>query len=61
MGTAVGQGRDAAELAFFRSWLPQEEMGRQRDVVVDRRGSAGIPAPRTSGEAEGVIGLFPRP
>jgi hypothetical protein len=61
MGTAVGQGRDDAELAFFRSWLPQQEKGRPRDVIVDRPGNADIPAPRTSGEAEGVIGLFPRP
>ena len=61
MGTAIGRDPDAAELAFFRSWLPRQEKGRQRDVVVDRPGSAGIPAPRTSGEAEGVIGLFPRP
>jgi hypothetical protein len=60
-GTAIGQNRDDAELAFFRSWLPQQERGRQRDVPPDRPGNAGIPAPRTSGEAEGVIGLFPRP
>jgi Protein of unknown function (DUF2628) len=60
-GTAIGQNRDDAELAFFRSWLPQQERGRQRDVPPDRPGNAAIPAPRTSGEAEGVIGLFPRP
>jgi hypothetical protein len=61
MGTAIGSGRDEAELAFFQSWLPREEKGRPRDVIVDRPGSKDIPAPRTSGEAEGVIGLFPRP
>ena len=62
MGTAVGAGRDDAELAFFRSWLPREERGRPRDSAPpERPGSAGIPAPKTSGEAEGVIGLFPAP
>ena len=61
MGTAVGSGRDAAELAFFRSWLPQQEQGRQRESAPQRPGNANIPAPRASGEAEGVIGLFPRP
>jgi hypothetical protein len=60
MGTAIGSNRDAAELAFFREWLPKLERGRQREIV-PRPGSAGIPAPGTSGEAEGVIGLFPRP
>ena len=62
MGTAVGAGRDDAELAFFRSWLPREERGRPRDSAPpERPGNAGIPAPKTSGEAEGVIGLFPAP
>ena len=61
MGTAAGDSRDDAELAFFRSWLPRQERGRQRESAPERPGSAGIPAPRTSGEAEGVIGLFPRP
>jgi hypothetical protein len=62
MGTAIGSSRDEAELAFFRSWLPQEEKGRPRESPpLERPGNAGIPAPRTSGEAEGVIGLFPRP
>jgi hypothetical protein len=61
MGTAAGPDREAAELAFFRSWLPLQERGRQRDLAVERPGNADIPAPRTSGEAEGVIGLFPRP
>jgi hypothetical protein len=64
MGIAVGPGRDAAELAFFRSWLPREEKGWQRDNAPQRpanQANTGIPTPRTSGEAEGVIGLFPRP
>ena len=61
MGTAIGAGRDDAELAFFRTWLPREERGRPREAPPERPGNAGIPAPKTSGEAEGVIGLFPAP
>jgi Protein of unknown function (DUF2628) len=60
-GTAVGSGRDAAELAFFQSWLPQQEKGRERQAPPERPGNADIPAPKASGEAEGVIGLFPTP
>ena len=62
MGTAIGAGRDDAELAFFRSWLPRAGAGRPRESAPpERPGNAGIPAPKTSGEAEGVIGLFPAP
>jgi len=60
-GTAVGPVRDAAELAFFQSWLPRQEKGRQPVPVSVRAGNADLPAPKTSGEAEGVIGLFPQP
>lgn len=60
-GTAIGPGRDAAELAFFQSWLPEQEKGRQQEAAPNRPSTANIPAPKTSGEAEGVIGLFPRP
>ena len=61
MGTAAGATAIDAELAFFRSWLPR---AGARTAARGRAGSgqeAGIPAPRTSGEAEEVIGLFPRP
>ena len=62
IGTAIGAGRDFAELAFFKSWLPQQERGRPRESAPpERPGNASIPAPKTSGEAEGVIGLFPAP
>ena len=60
-GTAIGAGRDAAELAFLQSWLPRQERGRERQPPPERPGNAGIPAPKGSGEAEGVIGLFPTP
>ena len=61
VGTAIGAGRDAAELAFLQSWLPRQEKGRERQPPPERPGNADIPAPRGSGEAEGVIGLFPTP
>lgn len=61
VGTAIGAGRDAAELAFLQSWLPRQEKGRERQPPPERRGNADIPAPKGSGEAEGVIGLFPAP
>ena len=61
VGTAVGSGRDAAELAFLQSWQPRQEKGRERQAPPERPHSAVIPAPKTSGEAEGVIGLFPAP
>ena len=60
VGTAVGAGRDDAELAFPQTWLPRQEKGRDRQPPPERPGNAGIPAPKGSGEAEGVIGLFPR-
>ncbi|HSB58838.1 MAG TPA: DUF2628 domain-containing protein [Methyloceanibacter sp.] len=61
IGTAIGTRRDAAEAAFFQSWLPQQGKARERQPPPERPGSAGIPAPKASGEAEGVIGLFPAP
>ena len=60
-GTAIGQGRDAAELGFFQSWLARQERRRDHTPASERSRNAGIPAPKTSGEAEGVIGLFPTP
>ncbi len=59
VGTAIGAGCDAAELAFLQSWLPRQEKGRVRPPPPERPDNAGIPAPKGSGEAEGVIGLFP--
>jgi hypothetical protein len=61
VGTAIGASRDAAELAFLQSWLPRQEKGRERQPPPERPGNADIPAPKGSGEAEGVIGLFPTP
>ena len=61
VGTAVGSGRDAAELGFFQSWLPLQEKGRQREFAPARPSNTNVPASKESGEAGGVIGLFPQP
>ena len=61
VGAAVGSGRDAAELTFFQSWLPQQEKGRLREPAPARPSNTDVPAPKESGEAGGVIGLFPQP
>jgi hypothetical protein len=61
IGTAIGRSLDAAELAFFRTWLPQQVSLRPRASVAGLTGRAEIPAPKGSGESEGVIGLFPVP
>ena len=51
-GVASGRGRDAAELAFFRSWLPQQ--AKSAEPVAGRGGtrSASLrPTSRGAGEA----------
>jgi hypothetical protein len=60
-GTAIGAGLNAAELAFLQSWLPRQDKVRERLPPAERQVNADIPAPKGSGEAEGVIGLFPIP
>jgi hypothetical protein len=58
LGVALGSSREAAELSFFRAWLPEQSNPTR---------APGRPAKRktTEGaaltEAEEVIGLFPRP
>jgi hypothetical protein len=56
-GVGIGRTRVDAELAFYRSWLPQQEERQQRDSVVERRG--GQPPLAAGGDGEEVIGLFP--
>src|SRR5262245_64718965 len=46
VGTAIGAGRDAAELTFLQSWLPRQERGREWQPPPERPGNADIPAPR---------------
>jgi hypothetical protein len=62
IGVAIGQGRDAAELSFFRSWLPEQERpSRDRNVAAEApRQTEALPR-KGSGESEEVIGLFPQP
>ena len=63
-GVAIGSGRDAAELAFFRSWLPQQTRSREGDLVAGeperRRGGPPHLADQAGAEGDEVIGLFPR-
>jgi hypothetical protein len=68
-GIAIGGDRDAAELAFFGSWLPRQQglTARGRETGPERPGRAQALAalqaldPRPGAEGEEVIGLFPRP
>jgi hypothetical protein len=58
LGVAIGGSREAAELAFFRAWLPEQSNStRAPERPAKRKTTAGT-APA---EAEEVIGLFPRP
>jgi hypothetical protein len=63
-GIAAGRSRAAAELRFFRAWLPKQS----RDAREAEPGSGGIERPRElapyagplqGGEGDEVIGLFP--
>ncbi len=61
-GIAGGRGRDAAELAFFRSWLPQQTSGERHGGLDRGPERASYPdAQAASGDGDEVIGLFPRP
>jgi hypothetical protein len=62
-GIAIGSGRDAAELAFFRAWLPRQQKRAERGLVPAAKSPAAAAARASSGGETGeeVIGLFPRP
>ncbi len=60
VGAAVGTSRDAAELAFFRAWLPeQERVMPPREATAERQSPVVATRARAGGEGEEVIGLFP--
>jgi hypothetical protein len=60
-GVASGRDRTEAERAFFSAWLPQQAApARVAEREPSPRGEVETPA-LTRGEAEEVIGLFPRP
>jgi hypothetical protein len=62
VGVAVGQGREAAEFSFFRSWLPeQERSSRDWPLAPDAPRQAEVSPRKPGGESEEVIGLFPQP
>jgi hypothetical protein len=55
-GVAIGRDSEEAELAFFRTWLPQQAKAR----APERHSRKETPAAMGGGEPEEVIGLFPR-
>jgi hypothetical protein len=62
IGVAFGQSREAAELSFFRAWLPeQERSSRDRPVPAEAPRQTEAPPRKTGAEGEEVIGLFPQP
>jgi Protein of unknown function (DUF2628) len=59
-GMAAGRDREAAELTFYRSWLPhQTRIARQPERVSEQPGGSDATAPLSGTEGEEVIGLFP--
>jgi len=59
LGVAIGGGREAAELAFFRAWLPEQSNSTRATERPTRMREATVRA--APSETEEVIGLFPRP
>jgi hypothetical protein len=59
VGTVIGPDREAAELSFFKAWLPE----RRREERPPERGLApqGMVPSRRTGEGDEVIGVFPKP
>ncbi|MGC2409472.1 MAG: DUF2628 domain-containing protein [Methyloceanibacter sp.] len=66
-GVAIGNYLDAAELAFLRTWLPQQqkeagEGEREQEWLRGAKAPARqMSAAMRGSEGEEVIGLFPRP
>lgn len=66
-GSVSGRNREEAELQFFRAWLPEQGKAERRPEArasarsIARAGvAAEIAMPSRAGEAEEVIGLFPK-
>jgi hypothetical protein len=59
-GVATGTDRDSAELAFFRSWLPEQARETRRTAVPHANRSAPQRTGKPS-DGEEVIGSFPAP
>lgn len=59
LGVAIGSSREAAELSFFRAWLPEQSNSTRPPNRPSKKREATVgTAPN---QAEEVIGLFPRP
>lgn len=56
-GIVTGRDREAAELSFFRSWLPQQERTMRNEE--GRAAQPPVPLRQSGGDPEDVIGLFP--
>jgi hypothetical protein len=59
-GVVSGRDRVDAERAFFTKWLPEQERTQTVTPPPARR-DTGARTPRSRGEGEEVIGLFPQP
>jgi hypothetical protein len=58
VGVAIGGSREAAELSFFRTWLPEQSTSPK---APQRSTKTEAPVRVAPGGTEEVIGLFPRP
>ena len=58
IGVAIGGSREAAELSFFRGWLPEQSISPK---APQRSTKNEAPVRVVPGGTEEVIGLFPRP
>jgi hypothetical protein len=62
-GSTSGRNREDAELAFFRAWLPEQGKAVRvpKSQAPEQRGpERTVARAAPSGEAEEVIGLFPK-
>jgi hypothetical protein len=60
VGVVTGDRLEDAERRFFDGWIRQGAAGRTASPNASGA-SRPAPAPRSAGEASGVIGLFPEP
>lgn len=58
VAVAIGGSREAAELSFFRSWLPEQSISPKAPQRSTKNEASVSVVP---GGTEEVIGLFPRP
>jgi hypothetical protein len=61
-GVAMGRDRDEAERSFFSAWLPQQDRPVRAPKPRTKSGELppSAPLPARAGDADEVIGSFPR-